>query len=137
MRLVSSVLVAVCTLVAGSIASAQNPGGSPEGKKLKSPVASSPASIAAGQQTFQKMCAFCHGKDGSGNGPMAPKGTSPSNLIDAKWDRGDSDGEIFLVLRDGAGPKFDMKGYKGKIPDPELWNVVNYLRSIGSRGKAN
>jgi mono/diheme cytochrome c family protein len=136
MRLVSSVVVAVCTLVAAS-AYSQTPGGTPEGKKLKNPVASSAASIAAGQQTFQKMCAFCHGKDAAGNGPMAPKGTTPSNLIDATWDRGASDGEIFLVLRDGAGPKFEMKGYKGKVPDPELWNVVNYLRSIGTRGKSH
>jgi mono/diheme cytochrome c family protein len=137
MRLVSSVVV-VCTLVAASASGGQAPGGTPEGKKLKNPVPASAASVAAGQQTFQKMCAFCHGKDAAGNGPMAPKGTTPSNLIDAKWDRGDTDGEIFLVLRDGAGPKFDMKGYKGKVPDPELWNVVNYLRSIGgARGKSH
>jgi mono/diheme cytochrome c family protein len=137
MRLVSAVFVVVCTLVAVSASSGQNPGGSPEGKKLKNPVASSAASIAAGQQTFQKMCAFCHGKDAAGNGPMAPKGTTPSNLTDAKWDRGETDGEIFLVLRDGAGPKFEMKGYKGKVPDTELWNVVNYLRSISARGKSH
>jgi putative copper resistance protein D len=135
MRLVSSVAV-VCTILAATVALAQSPGGSPEGKKLKNPVASSAASIAAGQQSFQKRCAFCHGKDGAGNGPMAPKGTSPSNLIDETWDRGDTDGEIFLVLRDGAGPKFDMKGYKGKVPDTELWNVVNYLKSLGAKGKA-
>jgi putative copper resistance protein D len=136
MRVVFSVAV-VCTVLVATGAFAQNPGGSPEGKKLKNPVASSAASIAAGQQAFQKRCAFCHGKDGAGNGPMAPKGTSPSNLIDETWDRGDTDGEIFLVLRDGAGPKFDMKGYKGKVPDSELWNVVNYLKSIGAKGKAH
>lgn len=134
MRFVPFLVFVACTLLAGT-GSAQNPGGSPEGKKLKNPVATSAASVSAGQQTFQKMCAFCHGKDAAGNGPLAPKGTSPSNLIDPTWDRGDTDGEIFLVLRDGAGPKFEMKGYKGKIPDPDLWNVVNYLRSLSSRGK--
>jgi putative copper resistance protein D len=137
MRLVSSVVFVVCTLLIGTGGYAQNPGGSPEGKKLKNPVATSETSVSAGQKTYQKMCAFCHGKDGEGNGPLAPKGTNPSNLVDATWDRGDTDGEIFLVLRDGAGPKFDMKGYKGKLPDQELWNVVNYLRSIGSRGKTH
>jgi mono/diheme cytochrome c family protein len=135
MRLVSSLVFVACSLLLGTGAYAQNPGGSLEGKKLKNPVASSAASIAAGQQTFQKMCAFCHGKDATGNGPMAPKGTTPSNLTDATWDRGDTDGEIFLVLQAGAGPKFEMKGYKGKIPDAELWNIVNYLRSLSSRGK--
>jgi|SRR5688500_14075637 putative copper resistance protein D len=136
MRLVSSVVFVVCTVLIGTISYAQNPGGSPEGKKLKNPVASSAASIASGEKTFQKMCAFCHGKDGTGNGPMAPKGTTPSNLVDAKWDRGATDGEIFLVLRDGAGPKFEMKGYKGKLPDQELWHIVNYLRSLSSRSKS-
>ncbi len=136
MRLLSSIVV-VCTLLAITVTSAQNPGGSAEGKKLKNPVASSPVSIAAGSQRYQKMCAFCHGKDATGNGPLAPKGTTPSSLVDATWDRGDTDGEIFLVLRDGAGPKFDMKGYKGKLPDQELWNVVNYLRSISALGKTN
>lgn len=135
MRLVSSLVFVVCALLVGTSSYAQDAGGSPEGKKLKNPVVTSAASISAGQQTFQKMCAFCHGKDATGSGPMAPKGTTPSNLTDATWDRGSTDGEIFLVLQSGAGPKFEMKGYKGKIPDPELWNVVNYLRSISSRGK--
>lgn len=135
MRLVSVVMFVVCTY-ASSVAYGQNLGGSREGKKLKNPVAASAASVAAGQKTFQKMCAFCHGKDASGNGPMAPKGTNPSNLIDAKWDRGATDGEIFLVLRDGAGPKFEMKGYKGNLLDPELWNLVNYLRSLSPASKS-
>ena len=64
---------------------------------------------------------------------MAPEGTHPSNLTDAKWDRGDSDGEIFVVIRDGAGPTFDMKGYKGKLTDTDIWNVVNYLRSLQAK----
>jgi mono/diheme cytochrome c family protein len=101
---------------------------------MKNPVAASAASVTAGQATFQKMCAFCHNKDGSGNGPMAPKGTTPSSLIDDKWDRGETDGEIFLVLKEGAGPKFEMKGLKNRLSDQDLWNVVNYLRSIGPKG---
>ena len=134
MRFVAVVVLSVSTVLVASESLAQNPGGSAEGKKMKNPVAATAASVTAGQATFQKMCAFCHSKDGSGNGPLAPKGTTPSNLIDATWDRGETDGEIFLVLRDGAGPKFEMKGYKGKLADEVLWNVVNYLRSIGPKG---
>ena len=133
MRLVSTSVIPAFTcalfLTATAVA-AQNPGGSPEAKKMKNPVASSPASIKAGQAAFQKNCRFCHGADAKGDGPMAPEGTHPSNLTDAKWDRGDSDGEIFAVIRDGAGPKFDMKGYKSKMTETEIWNVVNYLRSL-------
>jgi mono/diheme cytochrome c family protein len=112
---------------------AQNPGGSPEAKKIKNPVASSPESIKAGQGLFQKNCRFCHGADAKGNGPMAPEGTHPSNLTDDKWDRGSTDGEIFAVIRDGAGPKFDMKGFKSKLSETDMWNIVNYLRSLQAK----
>jgi mono/diheme cytochrome c family protein len=44
-----------------------------------------------------------------------------------------SDGEIFAVIRDGAGPKFDMKGYKSKMTEPDIWNVVNYIRSLQAK----
>ena len=71
--------------------------------------------------------------DAKGNGPMAPEGTHPSNLTDDKWERGSTDGEIFMVIRDGAGPKFDMKGNKSKMSDTDIWNVVNYLRSLQSK----
>lgn len=105
--------------------------GNAEAKKIKNPVASSAQSIAAGQATYAKMCRFCHGDKAEGNGKMAPKGSNPPNLTDAEWKFGDTDGEIFTVLQNGTPPNFVMKGYKGKVPDQELWNIVNYLRSLG------
>jgi len=137
MRRVSTVLIPAFVLSFAAIMTvtvgAQNPGGSPEGKKMKNPVPSSADSIKAGQATFQKNCRFCHGADAKGDGPMAPKDTHPSNLTDDKWDRGSTDGEIFLVIRDGAGPKFEMKGYKSKMSETDIWNVVNYLRSLQAK----
>src|SRR5881394_1727886 len=104
MRRAASVLTLGLVFAALATVSAQNPGGSPEGKKLKNPVASSKESIEAGKALFQKNCRFCHGADAKGDGPMAPKDTHPSNLTDAKWDRGDTDGEIYMVIANGAGP---------------------------------
>lgn len=133
MHRVSSVVMCgfASALVGITVVSAQNPGGSPEARKLKNTVAASAASIASGKALYQRNCRFCHGDDAKGNGKMAPKDTHPSNLTDATWDRGSTDGEIFAVLRDGAGPAFSMKGYKGRMTDTEMWNVVNYLRSLG------
>ena len=128
-----SVFVVACVALISINAGAQNPGGNPEAKKMKNPVASSPESIASGKALFQKNCRFCHGADAKGDGPMAPEGTHPANLTDSTWDRGSSDGEIFVVIRDGAGPKFDMKGNKSKMTEPEIWNVVNYLRSLQAK----
>ena len=135
MRRMSPIVIALfvscwSTLVLGLV---QNPGGNPEAAKVKNPVAASPESVARGKELFTKNCRFCHGADAKGNGPMAPEGTHPSDLTDAKWDRGSTDGEIFAVIQNGAGPKFDMKGYKSKLPDSDIWNIVNYLRSIGPK----
>jgi len=128
------VVLAWVGLVAAG-ARGQQPGGNPEAKKLKNPVPATAESIAAGQPVYQKYCRFCHGADAKGNGPMAPEGTHPSNLVDETWDHGSSDGEIFAVIRDGVGPKFDMKGFKSKLTEQEMWNVVNYLRSLGPTAK--
>jgi mono/diheme cytochrome c family protein len=126
-------LAIVLVALAAASAAAQNIGGSPEGKKLKNPVPSTPESIKAGQASFQKYCRFCHNADAKGNGPMAPKDTHPSDLTDAKWDRGSTDGELFMVIKEGAGPKFDMKGFKSKMTDQEIWNVINYLHSLQAK----
>src|SRR5262249_61870880 len=108
MRRLTTALFPASAVVLGLLltvsAAAQNPGASDAGKKMKNPVASSPESIKAGQALFQKNCRFCHGADAKGNGPMAPEGTHPSDLTDATWDRGSTDGEIFLVVQNGAGP---------------------------------
>lgn len=127
---ISALVLAALTLVAVS-ARAQNPGGSPDAKKVKNPVASTPASITAGAATYKKYCAFCHGETAKGDGKFAPKGSMPADLTDAKWDRGATDGEIMAVMELGAGPKFEMKGFKGKMPEADMWNVVNFMRSIG------
>ena len=124
-------VIAVVVVARAAVGAAAQ--GNPEAAKLKNPVSASAESVAAGKAAFAKNCRFCHGADAKGDGPMAPKDTHPSNLTDAKWDRGSTDGEIFAVIRDGAGPKFDMKGYKSKLTDAEMWNIVNFLRSIGTK----
>jgi len=137
-RVSNGVMIVVVLAWVGLLAASaggQEPGGNPEAKKLKNPVPATPESIAAGQQVYQKYCRFCHGPEAKGDGPMAPEGTHPSNLTDDTWDRGSSDGEIFAVIRDGAGPKFDMKGFKSKLTEQEMWNVVNYIRSLGPKAK--
>lgn len=127
-------LAAVLAIAGIASLDAQSLGGSPEGKKLKNPVAMSPASIAAGKAAYTKNCAFCHGAEARGDGKMAPKDSHPSDLTDAKWDRGSTDGEIYLVLLNGAGPDFKMKGFKApRVSETDLWNIVNYLRSVGPK----
>src|SRR3954469_11776090 len=137
MRRFTTAVIAMSTVALAAFlvspVAAQNPGGSAEGKNMKNPVAWAREPMKAGQGLFQKNCHSCHSADAKGNGPMAPEGTHPSNLTDEKWDRGSTDGEIFMVIRDGAGPKFDMKGYKSKMTENDIWNIVNYLRSVQAK----
>ena len=130
----SHVLMFGCALalviLAAGRAEAQLPGGSADARRVRNPVASTPVSVTAGSAAYKKYCAFCHGVAARGDGPLAPKGTMPANLTDPMWTRGSTDGEIFAVIMAGAGPTFDMKGFKGKIPDQDAWHIVNYLRSL-------
>lgn len=114
--------------------SAQSTGGNAEAKKIKNPVASTPASLSAGAATYKKYCAFCHNDDGTGEGALAPKDSHPPDLTDAEWTHGSSDGEIFTIIQEGAGPKSVMKAFNKKITEQDAWNVVNYLHSLRRTG---
>jgi mono/diheme cytochrome c family protein len=101
-------------------------GGNPDAAKIKNPVAASPESAAAGRRVYQRLCVRCHGPQGKGDGGAA--GAVPSDLSDAQWDYGGSDGEIFSVIHDGTST--DMEGYAARISDADIWNVVNYIRTF-------
>jgi mono/diheme cytochrome c family protein len=100
--------------------------------KLKNPVKPVPASIAAGKTLYDTQCSSCHGAAGKGDGKMAammnpPK---PSDLTDANWKHGSTDGEIFTVISEGSKGT-GMRGYASRMKTEDIWNVVNYLRTLG------
>jgi mono/diheme cytochrome c family protein len=127
--------VAAAWFVAVGVAVSAQAVKNPEAAKLKNPAKATAESIEAGKTAYMKYCKFCHGEDAKGNGALAPKDTHPPNLIDATWDHGSTDGEIFTSIKEGIGPKFDMKAMKAKMMDADIWNVVNYLRSIAPKTK--
>jgi mono/diheme cytochrome c family protein len=99
---------------------------------MKNPVAATPDSVAAGQGAYRKSCAPCHGinaEGGSGNDliPASP------DLTDDMWDHGSTDGAIFDNIKNGVAPDFNMTPWKDQLKDDEIWNVVNYLRSIAKK----
>ena len=103
----------------------------PEAAKLKNPAPANAASLAAGRQLYDKQCAGCHGDAGKGDGAMGEElNPKPANLVDADWKHGSTDGEIFVVIRDGV-KNSGMKPYARKLAARQMWDVVNYLRSIG------
>lgn len=108
-----------------------------EASTLTNPVASTTASIAAGKKAYDTNCAACHGNRAQGavkagvaisiieeqGGKQAP------DLTDGQWDHGSSDGEIFAVTKRGIPPTM-MAGWDGRIPDDDIWSIVNYLRTL-------
>lgn len=105
-------------------------------KALKNPVPADAASIEAGKAVFTKYCRTCHGEEGKGDGPGAPKDVHPANLASGKFLHGGSDGEIFTTIKMGVPPKFDMDSWDGRIKDPDIWNLVNYIRTLGPKRAA-
>jgi mono/diheme cytochrome c family protein len=103
----------------------------------KNPVAVTPASIAAGKRVYDANCAACHGSRGQGAAKAGitisiieeQRGKQPPDLTDEQSDHGSSDGDIFRVVKRGLPPTM-MPGFDGRIPDRQIWNMVNYRRTL-------
>lgn len=106
-----------------------------EAAAIKNPVKATPESIAAGKVIYDKQCASCHGDTGKGDGKMAASittGPKPSDLTDATWKHGSTDGEIFTLIKDGSKGT-GMRAFGSRLKPEDLWNVVNYLRTLGPK----
>lgn len=114
-----------------------SPHTNPDAAKIKNPTERTVDSVAAGKKLFIFYCAGCHGPGGKGDGGVygAFGGGSPTNLTEDAWQRAMSDGEIFTAIRDGIGV-VEMAGMKKRMTDAQLWDVVNFIRSIAERPAA-
>jgi mono/diheme cytochrome c family protein len=107
---------------------------------LKNPVAPTPESISAGKRAYDANCAACHGSlaQGAVKAGMTisiieeQRGKQPPDLTDDQSDHGSSDGEIFAVIKRGLPPTM-MAGFDGRIPDDDVWSIVNYLRTLAPK----
>ena len=125
-RLFRTLIAALALACAARIVTSAQ--GNPEAAKVKNPTASSPESIAAGKVVYAK-CAPCHGINGEG-GPGNDLIPAAPSLVDDKWDHGSTDGEMFDSIKNGVAPDFNMVPWKDQLKDDQIWNVVNYIRSI-------
>jgi mono/diheme cytochrome c family protein len=99
-----------------------------EAAKLVNPVKPSSESIARGKRAYGYDCAMCHGKDGDGKGDLAADMKvklgdfrAPDTLKDQ------TDGELFYIIKNGKG---EMPSEGGRAKSEELWDLVNYVRSL-------
>jgi mono/diheme cytochrome c family protein len=96
-------------------------------KAMKNPIAKSDVSDKAGLAVFTKNCAACHGKTGLGDGVKARALKNfPGDFTKADF-QGLADGELFYKTKNGRD---EMPKYDGKLTDDDIWNTVNYLRTL-------
>jgi len=96
-------------------------------KTMKNPVAAGDASTKAGLALYLKNCASCHGKAGLGDGVKARSLKDfPGDFSKADFQK-QSDGELFYETKTGRG---EMPKYEGKLTDDDIWNTVNYMRTL-------
>ena len=129
--LVAIPILSVSLLIAAQSAPTPRRGGNPDAAKIQSPVPYSPESVSAGRRPYTQLCANCHGPTGRGDGTSAGA-DQPSDLTDAAWDFGSTDGDLYAVIRFGITGK-DMGGYAERLSETDMWNVVNYVRSLAKK----
>ncbi|OGW53744.1 MAG: hypothetical protein A2Z46_01865 [Nitrospirae bacterium RBG_19FT_COMBO_55_12] len=89
--------------------------------KQNNPIPMTEHSVTQGESLYEKHCQPCHG--GSGNGGIGP------NLTDTIWIHGNTDGEIFKIITDGAQGTA-MRGFEKELTKEMRWHLVNYLKSL-------
>jgi len=91
-------------------------------------------SIAQGKQLYLIHCVECHDQDGKGLGRRDFSGTPPADLTAPdEWMHGTSAAEVFASIR--TGTKEDMPPFKEKLRDEQIWDTVNFVRSLWPEAK--
>jgi len=95
------------------------------------PAPYTPASIQRGKTYFLQNCQSCHDEDGRARSAavaIAADLTSPD-----RWKFGNSDAELFKTIKNGAAEA--MPPFGSDLKDDQIWDVVNFIRSIGPESK--
>jgi len=86
-------------------------------------------SIDRGRDVFLRNCASCHDRDGKAYHGREMTITHPANLTEPEsWLHGSKPGEIFTNIHEGT--KDEMPPFKDQLKDGEIWDLVNFIRSI-------
>ena len=106
---------------------------------MDNPVPATQASINAGKKVYERLqCAKCHGTDGAGTGAVAHdlkdewNYDDPATNLTELWTfrGGSSARDIYLRFRTGLNGT-PMPSYKGTASETEMWNLANYVISLG------
>jgi mono/diheme cytochrome c family protein len=99
--------------------------------KKPNPIRPTVKSIAEGKRIYGYDCAMCHGDNGDGKGDLAgdmkltlKDFRDPSSLKET------TDGDMFYIIEKGKG---QMPGEGNRETPEELWNIINFVRSLAKK----
>lgn len=115
------------SVVTGPLQAQSVPVGPPPGDgqvtPVANPLANDPVALQDGRRLFNWYnCSGCHG--GHGGGGMGP------SLRDPVWLYGDRPDQIFDSIAQGRSE--GMPAWGSKIPQQQIWELVTYLKSMGT-----
>ena len=100
-----------------------------QAEQLRNPFPPTPESLEAGETAYLTNCQTCHGTEGRGDGPAAHGLTPPpADLVvhvPLHLER-----DLFSFIRDGI-PGTAMAPLGSRLGDDEMWDVVNYIKTLG------
>jgi mono/diheme cytochrome c family protein len=101
---------------------------------IKNPLAVADINLKEAERLFLINCAICHGSKLDGNGPLynggnGPFQAKPADLIGSAM----NEGSMFHVATYGQG---QMGSYASQLTSQQRWEVVAYIHSRKSAGKA-
>ncbi len=91
------------------------------------------ADAVKGKESYDQICASCHGMTGKGDGVAAASlNPKPRDLSSAEYVSSLSDDHIFKVVKEGgaaAGMSPLMPAWGGVLSDDQINNVIAYIRN--------
>ncbi len=96
-------------------------------RHLTNPTMATIGSVANGRKVYERNCIPCHGAAGQ---PKANLRVPPRNLSNPyEYEYGADDAAIYRTVAYGL-PNSAMGGYRQLLTDQEVWDVVNFVKSL-------
>jgi mono/diheme cytochrome c family protein len=95
-------------------------------RNRRNPLENDPDAVAAGAILFEQHCAECHGKSAEGS-RKAPSLLAPQV-------QSATPGTLFWLITNGVVRK--KMPVWSKLPEPQRWQLVRYIKSLGGSAPA-
>ena len=88
-----------------------------------------PGNPRSGQVIYEEHCFRCHGMNGKGDGPDSGLQIVPPANFQSLRSRAKTDFELLTIVEYGIAFS-PMHGYRGRMTDDEILEVIDYIRTM-------